>query len=106
MAWATDLCEIQSGRVEIWGKYSLEGGYNQDVIIDRRDENIVFFGRVTDSEKNGASGVVVFVSACMEDGSEIPLAYTYSGKDGNYLLSVKNLDAGIEKYIIRSGVSV
>lgn len=105
MAWATDLCEIQSGRVEIWGKYSVEGGYNQDVVIDSCEENLVFYGRVTDSEKNGVSGVVVFVSACMEDGAEIPLSYTYSGKDGNYLLSVKNPGAGVEKYIIKAGSS-
>lgn len=104
MAWATELYEIQSGREEIWGKYSVEGGYNQDVVIDRSDEDLVFFGRINDSQKNGVSGVVVFVSASMEDGSEIPLVYTYSGKGGNYLLSVKNSIAGVEKYIIRAGI--
>ncbi|MFZ5652187.1 MAG: hypothetical protein ACOY4I_15245 [Bacillota bacterium] len=103
MAWATDLYEVQSGREEIWGKYSVEGGYNQDVVIDMREEDLVFFGRITDSQKNGVSGVVVFVSATMEDGLEIPMAYTYSGKDGNYLLSVKNSVAGVQKYIIRAG---
>lgn len=103
MAWATDLYEIQSGREEIWGKYSVDGGYNQDVVIDRSEENLVFFGRITDSQKIGVSGVVVFISATMEDGSEIPMAYTYSGKDGNYLLSAKNSIAGVEKYIIRVG---
>lgn len=106
MAWATDLYEIRSGREEIWGKYSVEGGYNQDLTIDRSEEELVFYGRVTDSEKNGVSGVVVFLFAKMEDGSEIPLAYTYSGKDGNYLMSARFSGAGVEKYTIRAGASV
>lgn len=105
MAWATEHSEIQAGREEIWGKYSVEGGYRQDIVVDGSGDDPVFYGKIVDGQNVGVSGVILFISACTEDGSEIPLAYTYSGEDGNYLLSVKKPDAAVAKYIVRAGSS-
>jgi len=105
MAWATEHSEIQAGREEIWGKYSVEGGYRQDIVVDGSGEDPVFFGKIVDGQNEGVSGVILFICACTEDGSEIPLAYTYSGEDGNYLLSVKKPDAAVARYIVRAGSS-
>jgi len=95
MAWVTEHRVIQAGREEIWGKYSVDGS----------SDDPVFFGKIVDGRNEGVSGVILFISACMEDGSEIPLAYTYSGEGGNYLLSVKKPDAEVAKYIVRAGSS-
>lgn len=105
MAWATEHSEIQAGREEIWGKYSIEGGYRQDIVVDGLGDDPVFFGKIVDGQNEGVTGVILFISACMEDGSEIPLAYTYSGEGGNYLLSVKKPDAAVARYIVRAGSS-
>ena len=103
MAWATDLSEITDLREEIWGNYSVEGGYGQDIVINQKSDDIVFFGKVMDSEKKGVPGVIVNISACMEDGTEVPLACAYSGGGGNYLLSVKKPQTAAAKYIVRAG---
>jgi len=74
-------------------------------VVDGSSDDPVFFGKIVDGRNEGVSGVILFISACMEDGSEIPLAYTYSGEGGNYLLSVKKPDAEVAKYIVRAGSS-
>ena len=94
--------DIQAGREEIWGKYSVEGGYRQDIVIDETNDSVVIFGRVVNTSKSGVSGALLYVSACMEDGSEIPLAYSLSDNDGSYMFSFNKPQVPVLKYVLRT----
>jgi hypothetical protein len=105
MAWLPKLYEAETDKEEIWGKYSLEGGYRQDIVFDDADDDLVFYGKIVDSQNKGVPGVILNISAEVEDGAEIPLAYGYSGSDGNYLLSARKPPVPAVKYIIRAGTA-
>lgn len=103
MLCETEECEIRADREEIWGKYSVEGGYRQDIVISDRASDVVIFGKVVDRSKNGVSGTILGLCAGVGQGGEIPIAFTYSDRDGNYMFSFKKPDAAVEKYIVRAG---
>lgn len=105
MAWLPKLYEAETDKEEIWGRYSVEGGYRQDIVFDEADDDLVFFGKIVDSQKRGVPGAILNISAEMEDGAEISLAYGYSGSDGNYLLSAKKPQAPAVRYILRAGTA-
>lgn len=103
MAVVTGECEVMADREEIWGKYSIEGGYRQDIVVDDRDDRMVIFGRVVNRTWQGVPGTILGLCAYMGKGEEIPVAFTYSDCDGNYMFSFKKPAAPVEKYIVRAG---
>ncbi|HBV97883.1 MAG: hypothetical protein JL50_07660 [Peptococcaceae bacterium BICA1-7] len=103
MAGFTGESEVIADREEIWGKYSIEGGYRQDIVLDDRDDQMVIFGRVVNRTWEGVPGAVLGLCAYMGKGEEIPVAFTYSDRDGNYMFSFKKPAAPVEKYIVRVG---
>lgn len=105
MVCSGGVFEIDAGREEIWGKYSVEGGYRQDIVVSDSAEDIIIYGKVTNESQKGVPGLILGLCAQSGSGEESPVAFTYSDEDGNYMFSLKKPEDPVEKYIVRVGSS-
>jgi len=105
MISVTNIHEIDARREEVWGKYSIEGAYRKDISIEENEDEIVVFGKVVNGTNEGVPGIIMGLCACGEDGTEFPVALTYTGKDGNFIFSVQKPEVRVKRYIVRTGCS-
>jgi len=101
MTWVMDSCEIEINDGEQSGKsfYQVEDLYVKEI------NDVVFYGKIKDSNNKGLEGALLKIFALKNDGEEIPLNHFYSGKDGYYLVSIPRPDFSVSKYIIRTSKS-
>ncbi|MFZ5644996.1 MAG: hypothetical protein ACOY46_15555 [Bacillota bacterium] len=105
MISGTNVCEVDARREEVWGRFSVEGAYRKDISIEENEGEIVVFGKVVNETKQGVPCLILGLCACRADGTEFPVAFTYAGKDGNFMFSFQKPDVPVERYIVRTGCS-
>lgn len=104
MGWVMDSCEIEINRdteVEQPGQdfYQVKDLYVKEI------NDVVFYGRIKDSNDKGLEGALLKIFALKGDGEEVPLNHFYSGKGGYYLVNLPRPDFTVAKYIIRTSKS-
>lgn len=104
MAWTLDSYEIEI-KSDPRSPESRNAFYHVEDLFIREVDDLVFFGRVKDSENKGLEGALLKVFACRTDGSEMALSHTYSGKNGYYLVNIPKPNYPVVRYIVRSSRS-
>lgn len=98
MAWTLDSCEVEINR-------DLGTFCRVEDLFIREVNDLVFYGRVKDCDDTGLEGALLNVFARRPDGREVPVAQTYSGSNGYYLVNVPKPEFAVSRYIIRSSMS-
>lgn len=104
MAWIMDSCDIEINR-EGEEDQSGQSIYQVRDLCMKEVNDVVFYGRIKDSNDKGLEGALLKIFALKGDGGEVPLNHFYSGKDGYYLVNIPRPDFTVTKYIIRTSKS-